>query len=323
MDMQCGFYSPGYQVSQLDGSSNKTLFAASPHTTWTVDLTRLRHERDILEKGLANCVTYLHVLRKKQARNERLLNLEPAPARKKRKKIQQNKRDLDKEIRNRQRDEEAFLSGLQTCKANIHIAEDYSYVPTETSSITADCTSSTTTTQMLWDGSAPMEISWSGWMDGAFTSPFEKERSNPFLVHNVAPDELTEPDDDVITVPVQPRPLLLNRSAREFAVRPVPPNTACLDIRRSSLSPEAANFKPSIYVVAANGHELLTSDSIDDRETRRYTEAGVCRAIQQLSLDDLQYGSQRNHTWCQTTPQQSPRKGSVGSSMRRSRTNSL
>jgi hypothetical protein len=321
--MECGFYPPGYQFSQFNGSSNKTLFAANPHTTWTVSLARLRHERDILENGLANCVTYLHVLRKKQARNERLLNLEPAPARKKRKKIQQNKRDLDREIRNRQRDEEAFLSGLQTCNANIYIAEDYSYVPTEVSSIMADHRSSTTTTQMSCDESVPTDISWSGWMDGALTSLFEKKCSNPFVVHDVAPDELTEPYHDIIKVPVQPRPLSLSRNAREFAVLSVPLNTACLGIRRSSLSPGVASFKPSTSVAAANGHGISTSDTIDDCETRQYTESEVCRSIQQLSLDDLQYGSQRNRTWCQTTPQQSPCKDSAGSSMRRSRTNSL
>jgi hypothetical protein len=320
--MECGFYPPAYQFSPLDGSSNKILFATNPYTTWTVDLARLRNERNVLESGLANCITYLHVLRKKQTRNERLLNLEPALARKKRKKIQQNKRDLDREIRNKQRDEEAFLSNLQTCKANLYIAEGYSYVPTEVPSITTDCTSSTTTTQLSCDESAPTEISWSGWMDGALTSPFEHKCSNRFLVHDVAPDELSQPDVDMITVPVHPRPLPLSRSVKEFAVLPVPPNTACLDIRRSSLSPEAVNFKPSTYAAAANGHELFPSNDIEDRETRRYTEARVCRSTQQLSLDDSKYAS-RNRTWCQTTPQRSPRKDSVGTSLRRSRTNSL
>jgi hypothetical protein len=321
--MECGFYSPAYQFSPLDGSSNKILFATNPYTTWTVDLARLRNEMNILENGLANCITYLHVLRKKQTRNERLLNLEPTLARKKRKKIQQNKRDLDREIRNKQRDEGAFLSNLQTCKANIYIAEGYPYVPTEVSSITADCTLSTTTTQLSGDESAPTEISWSGWMDGALTSPFEQKCSNPFLVHDVAPDEFTEPDVDMIAVPVQPRPLSLSRNTREFAVLPVPPNTACLDTRRSSLSPEAASFKPSTYAAAADGYELLPGNTLEDREARRYTEAGVCRSIQQLSLDDLQYASQRSHTWCQTTPQQIPRKDSAGSSLWKSRTNSL
>jgi hypothetical protein len=34
-----------------------------------LDLPRLQHERDFLEYDLANCVTYMHALRKKQARN--------------------------------------------------------------------------------------------------------------------------------------------------------------------------------------------------------------------------------------------------------------
>jgi hypothetical protein len=322
--MECGFYPGANHYSHFDGISTKPVFTVYPNSTWTVDLARLRHERDILENGLANCVTYLHVLRKKQARNERLLNVDPAPTRKKRKKIQQNKRELDREIRNRKRDEEAYLSNLQTCKANIYIAEGFSYVPTDVSSTTADCTSSTTTTQLSCDESAPTEINWNGWMEGAVMSPFEKRRSNPFFVHEVAPDEFIEPEHDRIVVRDQPRPLPLRRSAKEFDVLPVPPNTACLDIRRSSLSPEAAIFEPSSTSVATvEGLKVSSPNTINCRETRRYTEAGVCRSFQELLLDDPQYASQRNNTWCQTTPQHSPRKDFAGSSVRRSRTNSL
>jgi hypothetical protein len=319
-DMEYRVFPPTHVTSQFDGASNKTLCTVQPHNTWIVNLARLRNERDILENGLANCVTYLHVLRKKQARNERLLNLEPAPSRKKRKKIQQNKRALDREIRNRQRDEAAFLSNLQTCKANIYVTKEFLRVRTDLSSIAADCTSSTT--QWSVEKSPTTEISWSGWIEGAITSPFEKRRSNSFSVHEFAPDELAEPDYDTIAVEDSPRPLPFSRSTRDIAVLPIPPNTAYPDICPSLLSPEAAIFEPSSYSIAhIDGLVSSSSITIDGHDNRRYIEAGVCRLLRQLSLDNPQFP--RNHTWCQTTPQRSPTEDSAGGAMRRSRTNSL
>jgi hypothetical protein len=318
--MECRVCSSTYLTSQFDGGSNNTFFNVQPHNTWIIDLARLRNERDILENGLANCVTYLHVLRKKQARNERLLNLEPARTRKKRKKIQQNKRELDREIRNRQRDEEAFLSNLQVCKANIDVAEGYSYVPTNLSSIAADCTWSST--QWSVEEFAPTEISWNGWMEGAITSPFDKKRSDPFSVYEFAPDELAEPDRDTIVVEDLPRPLPVTRSTRDVDVLPVPPNTVYRDICPSLLSPEAATFEPSSNFVAHIDDAISpTPNTIDSHDTRRCTEAGICRSLQQLSLDNAQYA--RNHTWCQTTPQRTPTKDFAGGAMQKSRTSSL
>jgi hypothetical protein len=107
-----------------------------------IDLPRLQHEREFLENGLANCVTYLHALRKKQARNERRLSTDPSLPRKKRKKIQQNKRELEKEIKHQERDEQAFLNNLQACKTNIYVAET---VSSPSASLTApDLASSST-----------------------------------------------------------------------------------------------------------------------------------------------------------------------------------
>lgn len=138
---------------------------------------------------------------------KRLLNLDPVPTRKKRKKkkIQQQQREVVREITNRQRDEEAFLGNLLTCKANIYIVKGFSYVPTDISSSTADFTSSITTTQLSCDEPAPTGISWNDWKEGAVMFPFEKRRSNPFFVHEIASDELTEPDHDMITVRDQRR----------------------------------------------------------------------------------------------------------------------
>ncbi|KAF1919689.1 hypothetical protein BDU57DRAFT_512914 [Ampelomyces quisqualis] len=324
--MECGIYNTAYYFNQFDGVYSPPLRNPVPDSTWTVNLCRLRHERDILENGLANCVTYLHVLRKKQARMERLLALDPLPSRKRRKKIQQRKRELDMEIRNKQRDEEAFLSSLQTCKANIYVAEGLLYSPTEPSLTIADCTSSTT--QLSSEESAPTEISWNGWTEGAVQSPFEKKRINPFFTHDVAPDELEELDEEIVVVQNSRRPLALIRGLEDIAVFPAPPNTAHSQFRHSPLSPEAPIFEPNSSDVIHTDEPKVLSGHIkhseDTASARRCTEAGICQALQNLSIYDSSgsfHGS--NQTWCQNTPQGSPRKNTARKGPPRRRANSL
>ncbi|KAF2024559.1 hypothetical protein EK21DRAFT_104581 [Setomelanomma holmii] len=142
-----------------------------------VSSSPLRHEKDILEDGLANCVTYLNALRKKQARNERLLSVDPLPPRRKRKKIQQSKRELNRDIKNRERDEQAFLSSLQACNTNIYIAEGNSHTPRDVSSTAADYTSSTT--QCSFDESEPTEISWTGFPSNTAQSQYQRAPLRP------------------------------------------------------------------------------------------------------------------------------------------------
>lgn len=73
-------------IAQSLGSMNQNLYPVNNALTWPYDLARLLSEKDFLENGLANCVTYLHALRKKQARNERHLITDSSLPRKKRKK---------------------------------------------------------------------------------------------------------------------------------------------------------------------------------------------------------------------------------------------
>jgi hypothetical protein len=325
--MQCGT-SPSFahQFEQYKGASIQASFIVRPHTTSPVSLVRLRQEKEILENGLANCVMYLHVLRKKQARNERLLNLDSLPTCKKRKKIQQSKRELDREIRNRQRDEQAFLSNLRTCKANIYVAEGLSHTITNLSPMEADCTS--TTTQYSFEESEPTEISWNGWTEGAVLSPFEKRRSNTFVVDEVAPDELVIGEDhDYIATEDSRRPLPLIRNAEEMAALPVPPNSARSQHSHSSLCPEAAVFDPranSLVQIDKVGVSLDSTDSIETVETRRYTEAEVVQSLKGLSIHArLDSVLSHNYSWCNTTPQGSSRKHTCDGTVARRRSNSL
>jgi hypothetical protein len=284
------------------------LFPVDPRAVLTVDLARLRYEKAILEDGLATCVTYLHVLRKKQARNERLLNHDSPSTRKRKKKMQQGKRELDREIKNKSNDERAFLGALQTCKANLYIAERLSYTPTDMSSTLADCTSSTT--QYSCDESEPAEISWNGWTEDALSSPFQKRRSNPLHVNEVAPDEAVDPEHDIIEGRGYHRAPPLSR-AHSY-------HCHCL------LSAEAPTFTPS-----TNPHAYIDTDTVgapqtktDDctkvKEARRYTEAGVTRAFEELSIN-TQGVPDGSNTWCTTTPQRSPRRETIAGVMQRRR----
>ncbi|KAL5115097.1 hypothetical protein ACEQ8H_007012 [Pleosporales sp. CAS-2024a] len=187
-------------------------------------LARLQTELDILENGLATCVLYLLALRKKLARNERLLNADPPPTRKKRKKMEQSKRLLEREINNRQRDEDAFLSNLQVCRLNLSAAHRFCNQFLDLSSIQADCTSSAA--PLSCEHSAPTEGSWNGWM-GSVMSPFAKSASSMALISEVAPDE--------------PLPIKEHRLATLVASKSVPA-TDC----RSFLRPEAAVFEPKV-----------------------------------------------------------------------------
>jgi hypothetical protein len=324
--MNYGIHPFAHQPNQFNDFFKLTSFGTVPRTTWTGDLAWLRNEQDILENGLATCVTYVLALRKKQARNERLLHVDPSPTRKKRKKIEQSKRVLDREIRNGQRDEQAFLSNLRACKANIYVAEGLTCTPVTFSSTTADCTSSTT--QLSCGDSAATEISWSGWTEGAIMSPFEKKRSNPFFVNDVAPDELgIEQDGDIVAISML-RPLPLIRDAEEMDAPPVPPNSAHSNYRHSSLSPEAAVFKPSNGGARRDdAFKVLSPKTLEDAntlKTKSYTDAVIVRSLRNLSLQpDTSSSQARYQTWCNTTPQRSPRKHTSDGAGRRRRSNSL
>jgi hypothetical protein len=70
--MECGFYPGAHHFSHFDGISNKPLFTVNPNSTWTVDLARLRHERDILERMDSPTAlhTYMFFERSKREMND-------------------------------------------------------------------------------------------------------------------------------------------------------------------------------------------------------------------------------------------------------------
>jgi hypothetical protein len=301
--MQYEFHPQLHQFSHFYGITNQPVFSVNPNTAQTIEPARLRHEKDILEDGLADCVTYLHALRKKQARIERILELNPILTRKKRKQMLQRKYELDREIRNRQRDEEAFLSNLQTCKINIHLAGGLLYTPTGPLSVVPDYTSSTT--QFSCEESAGTEMSWNGWTEDTLTSPFEKSRSKNSFAHELAPDEL-----------------------EELAIIAVPSNPAHPQHNHFLLSPEAIVFEPGVgSAVRGDGLRLSPSQitvSFSAMPAKRYTEAELCTVLQGLSLDKNQLAKQgRSHTWSQAASQRGQQGNTRGRKMRRTKTNPL
>lgn len=293
------------------------------------DWNRLYNEKEILEKGLADCVTYLQVLRKKQAQNARILSMEPPVTEKKRKRAQQTKRHLKKEIKNRQRDEKAFLNNLQACKANILLADLTVYHATNASFHTLDAASTPTLyapTLYSHSGSEAADLSsWNDWADETVVSPFQRQSSRPFLVDDVAPDADAEDLRRDSAMSKDPkRPATLSRHAKELQESlPVPPNTAQSQIPHSSvLSPAATVFKPTFTLTSLHEDYLrsesnrlsmssvMDTERVDLLQKRRFTDADIGQRFQRLSID--------SRSGLQHLPQED-----IGTQMSRQRTNSL
>ncbi|KAH7061932.1 hypothetical protein BKA63DRAFT_527093 [Paraphoma chrysanthemicola] len=272
--------------ASMNGIMTQDLSHVDPYNIWTVKAARLRHEKTILEIGLANCVTYLNALRKRQARNERLLSADPLPPRKKRKKIQQSRRELDREIRNRQRDEQAFLNNLQACNANIYIAESSPFTLAAFSPALVDYTSSTT--QCSIEGSEPTEISWTGWTDDVVLSPFEKRRCNPFFTADVAPDELVDSECDVIAIRDLERPFPHMQEVKDNNVLPGGPQPSRLQHGGSLLDAAAVAFQPTSKAAFHDSNNTAgqtgSSHDLQAASARRATAATICEKLQQLSI---------------------------------------
>lgn len=305
----------------------QSLVTVDPYGLWNVDVSRLKHEREVLENGLANCITYLCVLRKKYARNERQLTHDPLPPRKKRKKIQQSNRELSKEIKNRERDEQAFLSNLRACKANLYIAEGLPCTPTELSSTAADCASSAT--QYSFEEPRSTEMSWNGWGDTLDESPFGKQRSLVVPADEVAPDELDEdPQEGAIAARKTIRPVALHPNSTADGITAVCP--------RSSLSPSAAVFEPTIdnsprveppaprRIDKLNDLSWLETKFAEVEQAQRSKEADlIATSMRHLAIHPWQEFQRRGSlTWCNTSPQESPHKAS-STNVGRDRTSSF
>lgn len=306
------------------------------------DLIRLHQEKDILSKGLADCVTYLKALREKQAKNARQLNVQPPLPPKKRKWLQQMKRHLNSEIKNRERAEQAFLNNLQACETNIYLANMKAYQLSNASFQASGSTSTPnlyTPTLCSYPGSETTDLTWEGWTDEAVVSPFQKKSSNPFIVDDLAPDVCIEDlrRDSAVAKDVKRPPPLCRDAVKMSDSLPVPPNTAHSQYRRSSfLSPAAAVFKPTYSSIVQQsslpqsnikGLSMSSStatDTIEIPQKRRFSAAEIVPVMEhfnivaQSSPQHLPGHQTRDHTAPQPCAQKDGRPR-----MNRQRINSL
>lgn len=229
------------------------------------DLNGLYQEKNILSKGLADCVTYLKALREKQAKCIRQLNVQSSLPRRKTKRLQQTKRHLDNEIKNRLLAEQAYLNNLQACETNIYLANIKAYELSAASIHAQDSISKPnlyTPTLCSNSGSEATDLTWDGWTDEAAVSPFQKKSNHSFVVDDLAPDAYTEVIWRYSAIAKDfNRPSLLRRDAVELSNSLlVPPNPTHSQYRCSSfLSPAAPEFKPTYSSVVQQNSDLQTS----------------------------------------------------------------
>ncbi|KAB2110109.1 hypothetical protein AG0111_0g475 [Alternaria gaisen] len=319
-------------------AATNDIFPANEALSWSFRIPKLQSEKEVLEDGLANCVTYLQVLCKKQARTERRLVTDSSLSRKKRKKIQQGKRELEKEIKHRERDEQAFLNNLQACKANIYMAETISMPSTAISSTMPDIASiSTQCSYPVYVQTEPTEMSWNGWTDDTVLSPFEKESNSPLFADDFAPDERLE-IGNVGNVGVT----MLESFRESFPVPPLENIKARQQVLSNTqthalLSAEAAIFQPQhinmsqrvavdrqlaqLHLSSSMAITTLKIKALELLERRVVSDAGIGPVRRQSSLGDIdeEPGIQTGANW--TTPQK-PSKFTIGKNLR-IRTSSL
>lgn len=282
------------------------------------DLTRLYVEKEILEKGLADCVTYLHALRGKKSRIDRQIETGSKLPRRKRKQIQAIHRQLERDIKNRERSEEACLNNLQACRANIYVLESLSSPSTGILSAIPAFTSGSTR-QSDPAESVPTEMSWNGWADDAATSPFQKQTKNVFFVNEVAPDEVAIDMDEGVFLGGHQTHLLehvngLGITTSSFA--DVQPATV--------LSPEAPVFRPR--GISTGMLDIIAKAQVAGAEkvgSRRATLGDATQTRHQsYNSRPTPQGSCIKTCWA-PTPQHSPSKASNHGGVTRERTKSL
>ncbi|KAJ4334701.1 hypothetical protein N0V95_009102 [Ascochyta clinopodiicola] len=330
-----------YAYSQPMGASLYSLHNHSDLVYLSYDLIRLQQEKNVLSKGLADCVTYLKALREKQANNACRINTVPS-AQKKEKKMQQTRRHLDNEIKNRKRDEEAFLSNLQTCEANIFLTNMKAYHMSNTPLHATELASTPTlyaSTLCSYSGSETTDLTWDGWTDEAAISPFQKRSSNSFFVDDVAPDACLRyhRHDSIITQNAKPLPL--SRDAIELPDSyPVSPNTAqSLVTCPSMLSAAAPVFEPSpgasldaqldgdsaFTLGRLSGSRPMAASCVELFQKRRYSATDIIPPLQHFSIDTRLVSEHlADRISRSTTPQQSLHVV-TRPQMSRQRTNSL
>jgi hypothetical protein len=255
--------------------------------------------------------------------------------RKKRKKIQHSKREIEREITNRELEEQALLTNLQACKTNIYLLETQSLPSTAVSSTVPDLVSNSTRCSI--PESELTEPNWNGWGDEAVVSPFQKRSSNPFFADDIAPDDC--PEGRAVEELMDTDPKLLPNATDRSVLR-IQPNTVC---SQSMLSPEATVFEPHRVhlgqreLVVQHLAELHTSSSLaikslqikalqikalEIMEQRRLTDAGIVRESRQGSLQPIAEEAY-NQSWADTTPQRCYMENIQGGQLKRTRTHSL
>ncbi|KAF9694614.1 hypothetical protein EKO04_007242 [Ascochyta lentis] len=322
--------------SRLQGTSIYSLHNNDTIVSLSYDLIRLQQEKDVLSKGLADCVTYLKALREKQGKNAYQLHMVSPASQKKKKRMQQTRRYVDIEIKHRERDEQAFLNNLQTCEANIFLTNMKIYHASLHATDLASTPTLYAPTICSYSGSETTDLAWEGWTDEAVVSPFQKRSSNPFLVDDVAPDACAEDQrrDSVVAKDAK-RPPPLPRAAVELPNSlPVPPNTARSQSTRSSvLSAAAAIFQPAPGTNSGRSSEskikrLSISNSmarscVELLQKRRFTVADIVPILSRFAIDAPPTPEHpAGQTGYTTTPQRSLQKV-MRPLMSRQRTNSL
>jgi hypothetical protein len=248
------------------------------------EVDRVHREKQVLEQGLTDCAVYLKALRKKQARNERQLGNVAALSRRKQKQLQQTKRDLARDIKNRERNEQAFLFNLQACKERIHACNTlmgYDIAP----SAWLDSTSTPTVCTPTLYSSCSTEATENSWNDGTDISPFRTVSSIAFYPEqNGAPKWYYRAKHDSATGHDIEKSVQWFQSTTDLMLLPpAPTDTAGVQFLHSELDPRADVFEPGFtYSHAseidgdcANGRNDMSATACDATlRGRRLTDAG-------------------------------------------------
>jgi hypothetical protein len=212
------------------------------------EMNKMLREKEVLEQGLADCVISLQTLKKKQARNERQLGKVATLSRKKQKHLQQIKRDLAREMRNRERDEQAFLFNLQACKVSIQACNTWVAYDAALSTWIDTAVTPTLCTPTLYSysGTESTESSWYSWNGGVDMARFGRSNDSTYCSdQNEAHKGFYHDKHDPTTDPELEDPLQWSLDAGDVVLLPqVPPDTARTQWLQSKLDPEADVFQP-------------------------------------------------------------------------------
>jgi hypothetical protein len=212
------------------------------------EMNKMLREKEVLEQGLADCVISLQTLKKKQARNERQLGKGATLSRKKQKHLQQIKRDLARDMRSRERDEQAFLFNLQACKVSIQACSTWVAYDAAPSTWIDTAVTPTLCTPTLYSssGTETTESSWYSWNGGVDMARVGRSNGSTFCSdQNEAHKGFYHAKHDSVTGPDFEDSLRWSLDAEDAVLLPqVPPNTARTQSLQSNLNPEADVFKP-------------------------------------------------------------------------------